>query len=360
MMVDGDADPHLLLQRLSKVEREQVEATLDTGIRIETEIIEKAIQSDKEHLTIVNFCINRFAPNSYLNIKAGYVWVRVEPLYGLGLKNFDIAIYNNITKTMVLVECKSGLREASKEVAEIEEKITIASANRNALGIMVGDEIAYLEFALCLKAGLASGAKSVMLSRNLKCCLWSADIFGSTIVLEKLKEDSVSELSSGRLHREESLRKALLEGVTEMNATRAVTFLPSSHMCSILEEVVSLLRMELDRSGDQKQEFGLVDVQNIMAREISLQNFDDPERRALAEKVALSALRAGIFDDLTPHVSALGEKKLKMISHSRSTRHLVKDCHEKYVRFHATRLAIERGVQEFRDKHRSLEGFFRK
>ena len=334
-MNELDTSYQSFLRQASKAERDNFDQALEKETRIEKEILEQNIRSDKEHLTIVNFCVNRFSPGAYLNSKTGYVWVRLEPLYSLNVKNFDIAIYNRRSKVMILVECKSGLYDANREIAEIGEKTRVANTNLGILSTMIGDSIRSLECALCVKAGLVPAARSAIISSNLPCCLWSADIFGSSIYLEKLGPDTLTEIAAGRLHTEDDLRRILLGVVKEMSSTRVVTFLPSSHMCGVLEEIIPLLRLEMERTAPDQETFTLNDVKNIVKREISLQNFADSEKHSLAEKTVLSAIGSGIFIDLTPNQAQLQFKKLKLAMGPKSARQLAKDCREKYVAHHA-------------------------
>jgi hypothetical protein len=113
-------------------------------------------------------------------------------------------------------------------------------------------------------------------------------------------------------------------------------------MCGVLEEIIPLLRFEMERSAGDQEEFALNDVQNIIKREISLQNFAESEKRSLAEKATLSAMRSGIFIDLTPSQDQLQLKKLKLATGSKSTRQLAKDCREKYVAYHSRQTALRK------------------
>ena len=356
-MNDLEESYRTLRLKLGKIEKDELEERVAKEESIEAQVIERNIRSDREHLTIVNLCANGFSLGSRINTQTGYVWVRVEPLYGTGVRNFDIALYSGDSKIMILVECKSGMSDVNRELNELDEKIRIAALNRDSLSDMVGDKLSYLEFALCLKAGLSPITKPPMLTKNIACCLWSADIFSSIIFLEKQRENSTTEISSGRLHREEKLRKLLLDGVRETSSTRIVTFLPSSHMCNVLEEIVPLLRLELDRSSDESGEFGLNDVQNIVNREISLQNFDEKEKRALAERMVNSAVEVGIFVDLSEEDDNLKSKKFKLQSQTRSTRQLARDCHEKYVRRKARESALHRILRDMTENQPSLEKY---
>jgi len=346
-----------LLRRLGKTEGDRLDERVREQESVEIQVIEKNVQSDKEHLTIVNFCINRFSPGSRINVETGFVWVRAEPLYRLGIKNFDIAVFNYRTATLILVECKSGLSDANREVKEIEEKIQLAIVNKTLLSEVVGEKIGFVEFALCVKAGLVPAAKGAILSKKAAICLWSADIFGSIIFLDKLGENSNAEISAGRLHRDEKLRKLLLDSVKEDGSSRIVTFLPSSHMCSILEEIVPQLRLEFNNTNNQSEEFGLNLMHTLIKREISLHNFEDQERYELAKKAVVSGIRAGIFVDMSKDQTDLRLKKLKLASQTQSARQLAKDCHMKYVQYKARENTLKRILAENANKQPSLDKY---
>jgi len=356
-MTQLEAPYQVLLRTLGKTEKGLLEKRLETEELISRQIIETNIRSDKEHLTIVNFVVSRFIGGSHVNAETGYAWVRVEPLFGIPVKRFDIAIYNNQSKVMVLVECKSGLSDPNREIQEIQEKIQGAVDNRALLSEMVGDDIVITEFALCLKAGLIPAAKAAISSSSVPCCIWGADIFAPTLFLDQQGQDMKTEIRSGRSHHEEKLRKMLLEGIRDSGSARVITFLPTSHMCSILEEIVPLLRLELDRVQSEVGEFNVTDIETLTKREISLQNFSDDERKLLTERILKTGVEAGIFIDLTPDLSDLWHKKLKLASQAKSTRHVVKDCHEKYVRHNSKEMALRKLLAETDNKQPGLEKY---
>ena len=123
-------------------------------------------------------------------------------------------------------------------------------------------------------------------------------------------------------------------------------------MATILEELIPQLRTELDNS--QADEFGLADLKNLLARELSLQNFGVEEQITLSEKVIKSALDSGLFVDMAKDVENILEKKFRLSSQTRQHRKLIEDCHKKYVEHHAKVNALERTVQEYRVKHPAI------
>jgi len=357
-LVDLESEYRSILQRLGKREKSDLEGKLTEQIDAERTIIEQNIYRDKQHLAIVNFCADKFGVGSRLSTRTGYLCVRVEPLYGLGIKTFDIAVYNRSTRALILAECKSALREARKELEDLKGKIAVTVARRIDLENLVGDDISLLEFALCVKAGDASLAKPIIASQGISCCLWSADIFGETLVLERLNSDSTTEIAAGRLHRDDQLREQLTKGSQDRRTLRTITFMPSSHMATILEELIPQLRTELDNS--QSEEFGLRDVQNLLARELSLQNFDVQEQVMLANNALNSALETGVFVDKTKASTNPYEKRFRLSSQTHIHRRLIEDCHNKYVETHARENALRRMVKDYRERHPDIREYYEK
>jgi len=342
-------------QVLDQIFREQ--------INVQKEIIQGNIRSDKEHLILVNFCIDPFKYRSFLHNETGYLFVRVEPFYRLGLKDFDIAIYNAQSKALILVECKSSIYDGQKEVDDVIKTIAVANDNHKLLEEIVGDEIRLKEFSICSKAGYIPKLRPAIISKNAPICLWSADIFTEILSLEKLGEDTSAEISSGRLHGHDQLRQLLLKGVkSAYGPTRLAAFLPSSHPCTILEEVCSILHLNLEKSG--KEKFRFSDVQNLLEKEKSLWNFSQEELWGFANKLLSEGLRIGVFQDLTPNVAEVSEKEFEFgISHG-STRSVINGVNRRYMDFHAIKKAEEKAVDEFKariaKKFKPLDEFTQK
>jgi hypothetical protein len=343
-----DADKQILDQ----IFREQVS--------IQKEIIQENIRADKEHLILVNFCIDPFKYKAFLHNETGYLFVRVEPFYRLGLKDFDIAIYNAQSKVLILVECKSSVYDGQKEVDDLIETIAVANDNHELLEEIVGDEILLKEFSICSMAGYVPRLRPTIISKNAPICLWSADIFTEILSLEKLGEDTSAEISSGKLHRDDQLRQLLLKGVkSAYGPTRLAAFLPSSHPCTILEEVCTVLHLNLEKS--EKEKFRFSDVQNLLEKEKSLWNFSQEELWNFANKLFHEGLKIGVFQDLTLGVSKLLDKEFELgISHG-STRSVINGVNRHYMDFHATQKAEDKAVNEFKaetaKKYRALNEF---
>lgn len=346
-MPSEDPDYQKFRSSLIDADKQVLDQIFREQFGVQKEIIQVNIRADKEHLILVNFCIDPFKYRAFLHNETGYLFVRVEPFYRLGLKDFDIAIYNAQSKVLVLVECKSSIYDGQKEVDDLIETIAVANDNHKLLEEIVGDEILLKEFSICSMAGYMPKLRPAIISKNAPICLWSADIFTEILSLEKLGEDTSAEISSGRLHRDDKLRQLLLKGgKSAYGPTRLAAFLPSSHPCTILEEVCTVLHLNLEKS--EKEKFRFSDLQNLLEKEKSLWNFGQEELWNFANKLFEEGLKIGVFRDLTSDVKETSDKEFELgISHG-STRSVINGVNTHYMDFHATRKAEEKAINEFK------------
>lgn len=341
-------------ESLSDQERQKLDSILKLELSVQSDIIDQNIKRDREHLRLVNFCADPFRYMGNLHKETEYLFIRVEPLYSLAIKNFDSAIFNQSQKVLMLVECKSSVSDADGEVESVNQAILEASSHKKELEDTVGDTINMIENVICTNAAYSSRIKSAILKRNLPICLWSADQASSMLLLEKQGEDTSTEVSRGRLHHDSKLTRLLLEGIKSGGPVRSVSFLPSSHPCTILEEVLPMLNVELEKTA--ATHFGLSDVSKLLNNESSplLYNFSDRELWRFAEYIVGVAQEAGIFRDLKSASSDLETKQFELGVKKATVKSMTEDVRKKYVDYHAARKAEEKALERF-EKDRSKQ-----
>jgi len=231
-------------ESLSEPERQKLDHILKLEFSVQSDIIDQNVKRDREHLRLVNFCVDPFRYMGSLHKETEYLFIRVEPLYNLAIKNFDCAIFNPSQKVLILVECKSSVSDPDGEVESVNQAILEVGSHKNELEDIVGDTINIIENVICTNAAYSSKVKSPILKRDLPVCLWSADQASGMLLLEKQSEDTSAEISRGRLHHDSKLTRLLLAGVKSGGPVRSVSFLPSSHPCTILEEILPMLNVE--------------------------------------------------------------------------------------------------------------------
>lgn len=344
----------LLASLKSSEEKEELKGLFARQIEIKKEIIETNIRNDRAHLTIVNFCINPFYSGGSISTKTGYLFIRVEPLYTLQIKNFDIAIYSKKSKNLILVECKSSIFDAKKDVEDILEKIKAADDNHDLLENVVGDKITNKEYVLCSSSSEIHKIKPVVVSKNTPICLWSADIFKKKLFLEKVGVDTTSEIKSGRLHRDALIRDLLIGRTTVVGSVPTVVFLPSSHMCTILMEVCFRLRLHMEREGIEWAHFS--DVQKVIMKECTLANFSSDEIISLTRKVVEQAQKIKVFTDRKPTMADITQKEFDVLKR-KSLGWIIKAVRQEYIRLKAREKAGEKAVEEFLKGRPPIEKF---
>lgn len=306
---------------------------------IARDIINQNIRRDQEHLRLINFCAEPFLYNGRLHSETEYLLIAIEPLYGMSVKNFDIGIFNPSTKVMILVECKSSVSDAGKEVHELLQAAEAAEANRKELDTLVGDTVKIKETVLCTNAAYSQRFKDAIRAENLPIIVWSADQGIDILLLEKQGDDVVAEISAGRVHREEKLRRLLFQGVKSQGMVRSISFLPSSHPCTILEEIVPLLLLKM--LGHDS--FRLSDLRNQLANESYFANFSDKDVWRLSESILKNALETEIFRAHSSPTDDLSRMDFEIAIRKVS----IKEIRKRYCDYHSKRIAEERSVEEY-------------
>ncbi len=340
---------------LTEPEKRRLNEILGDELRAQKDIINSNISRDREHLRLVNFAAGPFLFRGTLGAATGYFLVRVEPLLKLGIKNFDVAIYNRESKVIVLVECKSSITKASEEVDHTILAAKEATAHKKDLDEMVGDSIGLTEFVLCTNAAYVARVRDYVSDQDLPVCLWSADQATGKLLIEKQGKDTQGEIAKGRLHHDGGLTGLLIEGV-DSTGVRPILFLPSSHPCTILEEILPLLQLALEKIGQTR--FQMSDIHTLLKGEASLFNVTDGELWSLCEHIVKQGLESQIFRDCTISTTNLKDKEFEVAVKKGSVRTMTKDVRAKYTEFHSVKNSQEKSLEKF-DASRENEGIKR-
>ncbi len=322
---------------LPQEQRRILDKILEEQTRKKRRELLEHIERDQKHLEIVNFCANFFLPGQVLPDKTGYFLVLVDPLYSLGVKNFDLGIFRRENASLILTECKSSISNPKELIADLNEAIRITNERKDKLEEVLGNKIADpIEFALCLPAVDAQDVYDEILKTQTPICVWAADLWNRKMKLFTGQEDVKIAIRSGRVHRDGNLNSLLGRGVkSTLRAIRSIPILPSSHMCTLLIHVSALIYL-----GTKAQrtygEFQYSDVFSILSREMRhLTGLSDNYLEDLATNILETGLRKGIFKDLTEDVLEL-QRKIFQISGRRAKAEDVKrNVEETYVNHNA-------------------------
>ena len=76
----------------------------------------------------------------------------VEPLYILGIKNFDLAIFRNQNRSLLLVECKHSISDCRELIIDVVQNISETEKHHIDLEKLLGSSITQVEYVLCVPA----------------------------------------------------------------------------------------------------------------------------------------------------------------------------------------------------------------
>lgn len=328
-----------LLQEIYDQETQQIKRELKA-----------AIERDLEHLELVNICYNVFVQSTEFNRLTGYNVRLIDPLYTLGMKIFDLALFRKETSTAILVECKSSIssREKSKIVNETTQASEVVESNRIELEKSIGEQIKRMEFAICSYVYYSDKIKDTILSNDAKLCLWSYHSTPGIIKLVELGDDVYSEKMAGRTHYDESLRETLLKGVrTRSGSLRSLPIMPTSHMFIKLAYISQQLFLLMEKRKREERWFKYSDVFTLFKQAIGgTTDLEDIHIEEMTKNAIHSGIEAKLFRDLTPDTQSFSQKEFDLSYMRRDYEKFESD----YITRKAQAKAFEPALKKFREK----------
>lgn len=285
-------------EALSSEERETLEKIYKTKSKELMEVLGKEIERDNEHRELVNLCYNVFTKTTETNRVTGYKVALVDPLYSLGIKSFDLMLYNEANNTAILIEAKSSISErgTGSIVDDTIQAANEALSHKEKLGFFIGNKIERIEFTILSFAYYVESLKEAVISKNAGLCLWAYHVVPGLIQLVRTGEDTLSEKSAGRMHADENMRQALLKTIsTRMGALQSVPIMLTSHMFAKLEYIGQQLFTRLDRQPQNRRWFGYPEVFNLCKQVFSSTELDDSQLEEEVRRIIDSATEVGLF-----------------------------------------------------------------
>jgi hypothetical protein len=337
-------------ETLSSDQKTVLDRILDEETRQKSREILKHIETDQKHLEIVNFCANFFLPGELLPEKTGYLLYLIEPLYTLGIKNFDLGFFRRENASLILTECKSSISDPGKLVDDLNKAIDATKSNKNAIEKIFGNKIADpIEFALCIPAIDAPIVHKEIIQRQASICTWAAAQFERKIRLLSDQTDTRNEILAGRLHKDGNLNSFLGNGVeSKLRAIRSISILPSSHMCTLMVHVGELIYRGSKAQGSYG-EFQYSDVFSILTKEMGrMTGLSEKDFDSLVTSILTTGKRKGIFKDLTDDVQELPRKTFQIAGRRSSAETVHRDVKETYINHNAREKAESESLLRYK------------
>lgn len=319
-----------IIQKLTKEEKEQLKTLEKDIFRQKRRDIEDKIRIDQRHRELVNLCIHPFKVGNKIYNETGLSFVCVDPLYDKELNSFDIFIYSIINKAAILIECKPLISNPRHEINDVIEKINVAISNKNILESIVGDKIEKMEFVICTLGIESDKISSVLKSMKQKpeIIVWYADSMYSILKINR----------EFKKHSNSLLNELLSQGLECLEATKLINFLPSSHMCTILQVVSAIVFNQLEVNN--KDCFRFSDLCEVVKNEI--RNYPDDWIVKISEKILESGIEVGIFEKNDAEIRLnVGRRGMGMAAEG---------SREKYIIFHAKEKVKEEVVKIMSEK----------
>ena len=337
---------------LSTKQEELLDQVLEEETKQKQREITSHMERDQKHLELVNFCANFFQSGQPIPEKTGYYFTLVEPLYSLGVKNFDLGIFRLENASLILVECKSSVSDFKGLMSDIEKAIETANEKKSDLEALLGNQIATpIEFALCLPAIIANDAYQETVKNGLPLCIWAASQFDRKLKHFNNQQPATDEINAGRLHRDGNLNSLLSRSVEcKSRAIRPIAILPSSHMRTLLVHVSESLYVEM-KLKKRNVDFVYSDIYTIIEKELrNMTSLSSNDFSRITENIFEVALRKGIFEDLTEDVPELKRKTFQLSGRKTNAEIVRRNTEGTYVKHNAKEKALSSAIEQFRIK----------
>jgi len=349
-----------LKQSLKSDEKDFLDDILREKRLDEERAIIEGINHDVDHLAAVNFCCNFFIPTFHISKETGYTIVLIEPLYKMGIKSFDLAIFRKDNGSLILIECKAAISQISKEVDEVAKAIKEVINNKSILEQTIGNKITLIEFVLCVPHLAAQEVCNEIYEKAAPIITWGFSKLEGTMQLI-FKNDLESEMKQGRVHLDSNLRQLLLKGVkSEIGAIYTYPILPSSNRYTTLIYIIQCLFIMWRGLEQNRGKLGYVNIFGILSQALTNKTaMDDSEIHDLTDSLINLGKRKEVFEDQTPQINEVDKKIFRLTVNIRSAYMCEEQVRNKYVKKNALEKAYNESVLRFQEKRglKTLQSF---
>jgi len=345
------------INKLTKDNKEYLEDIKEKKYKIHKVRIKEGIETDKNHLMLVNLCANLFQYGTYFNEKYGYRVVLIEPFIEEGDKNFDLAIFNKNTNTLILVECKYSLSNISKKLNDIEKAIKSSNEKIKKYENILGNKIDNIEYVLCTDSNDSIEVADKILEKNMPLITWGCSLSKSELKLfiMKGKEEHGSAYISHRVHSNEDFNKDLYEGAKSLGGTTNLfKFLPSINTAIILTEINMTIKEMIEKDEIKKNEIDFINIYHILEKELNYSTLNESDIEKIALRIIEKAKIKEIYElsDAISDDNNVKKQKLNIKISITSGKKVKEKTEENYIELNAARRAEKEAIEEIESSGR--------
>ncbi|MFV9676968.1 MAG: hypothetical protein ACNYVW_04875 [Methanosarcinales archaeon] len=265
--------------------REPIQARLkeieESIKKSEMDAFERDFEKSGYHDKLVDICNSAFGPESECYNELAFAFVSSEPLIELGVKNFDVLIYNEKIKHAIFVECKTSTSGRGKYISDAYEAKKEVNEKQTYLENKLGDEIRTMEFVLCIPSENVESIVRELERREYKgeidvasddlLLIWQVNRFiGQTLQLFTRINSRDKPYESQ--HMDNKLTKMLGSGYT-VESEVLVKFYPSSHSLAIGSKIVVEIIGNNMRADASLKEFSINSVEQFCESPTNLAHY---------------------------------------------------------------------------------------
>jgi len=248
----------------------------------EMEAFEKHFERSGYHDKLVDICNSAFGPESKCYTELAYAFVSSEPLIELGVKNFDVLIYNEKIKHAIFVECKTSTSGRGKYISDAYEAKKEVIENQTDLENKLGDEIRTMEFVLCIPSENVESIVRELERREYEgeidvasddlLLIWQVNMFFIEQTLQLFTRINSRDKPYESQHKDNKLTKMLGSGYN-VKSEVLVKFYPSSHPLAIGSKIVVEIVRNNMRADASLKEFSINSVEQFCKSPTNLAHY---------------------------------------------------------------------------------------
>ncbi|NAS88744.1 hypothetical protein C4E24_03255 [ANME-1 cluster archaeon AG-394-G21] len=272
----------LLASRFGKTIQARLKDIEESIQKSEMEAFEKDFERSGYHDKLVDICNSAFGPESKCYTELAYAFVSSEPLIELGVKNFDVLIYNEKIKHAIFVECKTSTSGRGKYISDAYKAKREVIENQTYLENKLGDEIRTIEFVLCIPS---ENVESIVRELERRECegeidvasddlllIWQVNMFFIEQTLQLFTRINSRDKPYESQHNDNKLTKMLGSGY-KVKSEVLVKFYPSSHPLAIGSKIVVEIVRNNMRADASLKEFSINSVEQFCKSPTNLAHY---------------------------------------------------------------------------------------
>jgi len=260
------------------------------------ERINNELDNDRRHQNLIKFCAKAFAKTD-LALRSGYEFYFTEPLIEFcssheGSSCFDILLFNEFSRSAIIIECKTSIPSSTKSTMRgIEKSIKHVQSKLDYLSDIIGIQMdsEKIEYVLCVYDKDSSKVIESMKGQSKRGCESSYNPEQVKLWIYR-PISKIMQLHLNHIHNNPELTQMLLAGFDEKSSKSRfeLPYSYSSHHYTILQLAIigdCYRKNLLDQFIDDPKIIKLDDISATLERNLSLGMLPERKKELINEKV---------------------------------------------------------------------------